>query len=246
MNTKSFMKKHSSTILTFVGTAGVIFTAVSAVKATPKALKLIEDRKEELNVEELPKIEVAKATWECYIPATVIGMSTIACIMGANILNKKNQAAIISAYSLLDNAFKEYKEHANKVYGEDADKEIRRSIVQDHCSDTSVKPEGDKHLFFDMNSNRYFESTLMEVYRAEYELNRGYSKFGYCCLNDFYDLIGIDKIEGGYEIGWSMDASNMFYNYDCIDFEHELVFVDDDLPCYVIVTPYPPTADYLC
>ena len=43
-----------------------------------------------------------------------------------------------------------------------------------------------------------------------------------------------------------MDASNMFYNYDCIDFEHELVLVDDDLPCYVIVTPYPPTADYLC
>ena len=36
-----FLKKASPTILTCIGAAGVVATAVMAAKATPKALKLI-------------------------------------------------------------------------------------------------------------------------------------------------------------------------------------------------------------
>ena len=42
-----FLSKNSATILTCVGAAGVIATTVTAVKATPKAIKLLEKAKEE-------------------------------------------------------------------------------------------------------------------------------------------------------------------------------------------------------
>ena len=45
--TKWFLKRNGSTILTIGGAAGVIATAVVAVKETPKALYLLEQVREE-------------------------------------------------------------------------------------------------------------------------------------------------------------------------------------------------------
>lgn len=263
MNAKLFLKKHSSTILTCVGAIGVVATAVTAVKVTPRALELIKNEKDKQNyelakkardageencmqIDKLHPIDVIRVTWKCYIPATLIGIGTITCIFGANLFNKRAQASLVSAYSLLDSSFKEYREHANNIYGEDADEKIREAIAKDKYSKLPFKVDNEKQLFYDMMSNRYFESTLTELYRAEYELNRGYAKYGYVCLNDFYDLIGVSRVEGGYDVGWSIDASNMFYGYDCIDFEHELVLLEDGLECYILIAPFPPTADFLC
>ena len=45
--TGCFFKKNVATILTGIGTAGVVITAVSAIKATPKALYSIEEAEKE-------------------------------------------------------------------------------------------------------------------------------------------------------------------------------------------------------
>ena len=42
-----FLKRNASTILTCVGAVGVVATSVMAVKATPKALILLEKAKGE-------------------------------------------------------------------------------------------------------------------------------------------------------------------------------------------------------
>ena len=67
---KMAVSKHSLEILTGLGIAGMITTTILAVKATPKAIKLIEDRKDELDInstEKLPPVEVVKTTWKCFI-----------------------------------------------------------------------------------------------------------------------------------------------------------------------------------
>ena len=86
MNAKLFLKKHSATILSCISIAGVVITTVTAIRATPKALELIHEKEDELGVEKLTAGETIKATWKCYIPTALIGMSTISCIIGANIL----------------------------------------------------------------------------------------------------------------------------------------------------------------
>ena len=42
---KRMLKKNASTILTVLGEAGVVATAVTAVQATTKAMRLIEEKK---------------------------------------------------------------------------------------------------------------------------------------------------------------------------------------------------------
>ena len=71
---KRFVKKNASTILTTIGGTGVVITSVMAVKAIPKALKMLEKAKEEKG-EELTNFEIVKTAGLAYIPATVTGIA---------------------------------------------------------------------------------------------------------------------------------------------------------------------------
>ena len=70
---KSSVSKHSPEILTGIGIAGMITTTVLAVKATPKAIKLIEAEKRVKHVDTLSPIDTVKTAWKCYIPAAITG-----------------------------------------------------------------------------------------------------------------------------------------------------------------------------
>ena len=106
-------KKATPTILTCISAAGVVVTVALAVKATPKALKCIEKEKEVKNAENgenLTRMETIAACWRCYIPAAATGIATIGCIFGANALNRRQQASLVSAYALASRSFNSYKQ----------------------------------------------------------------------------------------------------------------------------------------
>ena len=166
-----FLKRNSSSILTGIGAAGVVVTSIMAVKATPKAINIIREAKEEKG-EDLTVIETVRAAGPIYIPAIISGASTIACIFGANILNKRSQAALASAYAFLDNSYKEYKNKVSELYGDDANNNIREEIAKDKYKDYSKSFTDDKQLYFDEYSGRYFQSTPEDIQKAEYDLNR--------------------------------------------------------------------------
>lgn len=46
MNARLFVKRNASTILTGLGIIGIAATTITSVKATPKALRLIEEAKQ--------------------------------------------------------------------------------------------------------------------------------------------------------------------------------------------------------
>ena len=106
-----YIKKYSPVALSCIASVGVVVTAVVAVKATPKAMVRIhaDSRKNhDGNPYAYTKKEAVVSAWKCYIPAVAIGASTIACIMGANALNRSQQAALTSAYALVQSSYKEY------------------------------------------------------------------------------------------------------------------------------------------
>ena len=95
---RKFFKKNSSTILTCMGVAGVVGTAVMAVKATPKALELIEDAKKEKG-EDLTKLQTIVVAAPAYIPSALIGVGTIACIIGSNVLNMSINSSVSISFN---------------------------------------------------------------------------------------------------------------------------------------------------
>lgn len=76
MNIAKSLKKNSPTILTILGTIGVVGTAIMTAKATPKAMRLI-DEAEKKKGEELSKWETIQVAAPTYIPAIEDGSKTM-------------------------------------------------------------------------------------------------------------------------------------------------------------------------
>lgn len=243
---KIAIRKHMPAVLTYAGVCGVVGTAIMAVKATPKALKIIEQEKMYRSYEgnnKPTKKEIVDLTWKCYIPSIMFGLSTIACIISIHALNKKNQASLTSAYAMLNEAYKQYRDAAKVVYGEDADAKIQAEIAKDtfiSADGISIySPDSDyseKLLFYDFFSKRYFESTLAAVLNAEYHMNRNLQLRGYSTINEFYEFLGLDGIKLGDEMGWGIDE--LITNCGCLwlDFENHKTTMDGGLEC-IIVSP---------
>lgn len=236
---QTFLKHNAPTILTFVGSAGVVATAVLTAKATPKAQQLLLEATKEKG-ENLTKAESFIAATPAYIPAVITGAATIACIFGANILNKRSQAALMSAYALLDSSFKDYKDKLIELHGEEIDSEVRQALMRGKY-EAIDEAANQKKLYFDFYSMRYFEASDEEVRAAEDRFNRNYALGGYACLNEFYDALGLSRIESGYELGWSIYSDGVYK----IDFFHEAMVLEDGTEVTVISMPLEPNVGYI-
>lgn len=107
MNAKMFLRKNSSTILTVIGMTGVVVTAVATAHATVRASELLTQKGAE-DDDELSTKDKVKTLIPVYLPPIVIGVSTLACIAGSNMLTKRSQASLMSAYALVDQSYKDY------------------------------------------------------------------------------------------------------------------------------------------
>lgn len=229
-------------ILTILGSAGVVVTVVSAVRATPKALKSIDEAKEEKG-EELTTMEKVQAAAPAYIGTAIMGASTIACIFGANALNMRTQASIASAYALIDNYHKEYRKTLIDLHGKEIDEEVRNTMAREHCDYHVIDNDcpDSKVLFYDEISGETIARYERDVIDAEYHFNRNFVLRGYACLNELYEFLGIPQTEYGESVGWTMSSGISW-----VDFEHRLIEKDDGgTPVYAIDMVFAPGSDYM-
>lgn len=157
--------------------------------------------------------------------------------------------------ALLNDSYNNYKDKLKELYGEEAHQKIIDAIAAEKAKDVYITADGicestslsfdernpdDMRLFYDAFSRRYFESTIAQVLEAEYHLNRNLSLGGDVCINDFYNFLGIEPIDGGDYLSW-------FYFYEdgisWIDFNHRKTVLEDGLEVYVVDIVYTPRMD---
>jgi len=237
--TRKFVKCNASTILSVLAVGGVVGTSVSVGQATNKASKKLKDATD-AKQEPLNNIEIIATITPLFIPSILIGGTTIACILGANILNKQSQAALASAYGLADQSFKEYRKKLIELHGEEMDQEIRSEIARNHCDYhvIGMSHPDQKVTWYEPYSDRYFEMYEREIIDAEYHLNRNFIIGGSRSLNDLYEMLGLDPTEKGDEIGWCVCDGYMW-----IDFEHELQHKPDGSEYYILQPVFAPMTE---
>lgn len=243
LSLKTAIKKHSPEILTGIGIAGMITTTVMAVRATPKALILIEERKEEIGAEKLEAMDMVKTAWACYIPAAITGTLSVACLIGASSVNARRNAALTTAYTLSESALKDYQGKVIEMFGEKKNEAVKDAIAKDKVEKNPVVTreviitEKGNTLCYDAISGRYFKSDIEKIKKAECELNRQMLDDMYVSLNDFYYEIGLDSVKLGDELGWNVDSG-----YIDLSFSSQLA--SDGTPCLVIDYSVAPRYDY--
>ena len=228
----------------------MITTTILAVKATPKALELIEKEKkrqndalreeaEEHNLELCPQVDkikakdVIKVTWKCYIPAVVIGATSVACLIGASSVSARRNAALAAAYKISESALIEYKDKVIETIGEKKEKAIRDEINKDRIeknpvskSEVIITGKGDT-LCMDYLTGRYFKSDIDKIKRAVNELNAKLLRESYVSLNEFYYELGLDGNELGGRVGWNSDKG-------LIDVDFTAGLDENGTPCLVM------------
>lgn len=250
--TGRFFKKNSSKILLGFGISGGVTACVLAVKATPKAIELIQKKKEELDLEPedtLDTKEVILTVWKCYIPAFVIGGMSILCVIASHSSEVRRNAAIASAYTISESTFRNYRNKVMDIVGEEKEKEVRDAVVKDQLNKNPVSntevymTQKGNTLIFEPISGRYFRGDFDKVFRAINEINheilRNSDPFsnGYATLNDFYILIGLPETSMGDTLGWRMDMG-------MIEVKPSAQIADNGEPCLAIVYTQEPVYDF--
>ena len=213
--------KHSPEILTGIGIAGMVTTAILAVKATPTALKLIAEAEDEnanhCDGEPLTKIEIVKVAWKPYIPSVVTCIVSISCLIGASSVNFRRNTALATAYKLSEAALAEYKDAVIETIGEKKEQSVKEKISKNRIEKNPVSNNtiyvtgnGDT-LFLEPISGRYFYSDIEQVRSIINTLNEiMYSDpFGRILLSDFYDAIGLKQTTISDDIGWDIENGSI-------------------------------------
>lgn len=145
--------KYSPEILVVAGVAGMVTGAVMACKATPKAMKVIDKTKHDLEAinsaneraqageltEEYTEQDYRKdkavayghATLELaktYGPAIIVETLSATSIFASHGIMKKRNLSLAAAYMAVDKGFKEYRENVVERFGEDVDTELKNGL----------------------------------------------------------------------------------------------------------------------
>lgn len=238
---------NSPIILTGLAVAGVVSTVIFAIRTTPEAIRTIGIRQAQrsgngtIDTPDPTIFEELQWTWKMYIPTAGMGVATICCIIGAQSINSRRQAALISGFTLAETSFREYREKVAELNGPKANEKVRDSIAQDRVSDDSSSSEvviigNGNVLCYDMYTGRYFESQMETIRSAQNTVNERIVNDMYASLNEFYSLINIPITKMGETLGWSIDK--MLY----VDFSS--VLTEDGRPCLAMDFRVEPMQDY--
>lgn len=245
-------RKHSPEILTGIGIAGMLSTTVLAVRATPKALMLIEEKKREKKFAgeqpELTKVEIVKTAWKPYIPAAVTGVASVACLVGASSVNARRNAALAAAYALSETTLADYKEKVVETLGEKKAQEVKDAIAKDQVEknppskSTIIATDKGETLCYDSISGRYFKSDIEYIRRAVNNLNERLIFDTHISLNEYYDEIGLEEIfPMGEDLGWTVDPDSANKGLIELDFSSQLT---EGTPCLVVGFSNAPRYEY--
>lgn len=235
-NARTFFKKNGSVIMIVLAGAASITGVVTAVYATPKAVILLDKRKEELDEEKLDAVETVKTVWKLYLPTAAAEVACLTFLGCAITNNHKHTAALSTAYAISENAFREYRDKVIETIGEKKEKEIRDKIAQDKVRDyppvciDAPRNMTDQYCY-DLLSDRYFWSTVEKIKKAQNDLNDSMIRSGvggYTYLNDFYEAIGLRGTKFGESAGWD------YYKCGLIELDFDAVLTEDGKPCLVV------------
>lgn len=211
------VQKRSPEILTGLGIGGMCTAVVVGIKVTPKALQLIEEEKKAQKVDELKPVEVVKATWKQYLPVALLTGASAVCLIEANSVHSRRQAALYSAYKISETAYSELRDKTKEVVSEKKVKEIKQKIAEDKVKEvtsdekkTQILVNGDSDTWFiDAMSNQPFKSSKNELDAAVNRLNKAMMTEMYISLSQYYDELHIPHTGVSDNIGWRIDKNDI-------------------------------------
>lgn len=245
-------KKNSPAILTGLAVAGLLGTVIAAWKAAPKAQEIILGHREKMehikDEDKQKKREITKETVKklapVVLPVAIMGVSTASCIIGANTISSKRIAVLSTAYTLAEKSVNDLNAKMKETLGEGKTRAIKDAIIKDKVKGSKpnnviITGDGDV-LCLDEWSGRYFKSNAQKIQQAFNVISADVARNMYTDLNAFYDEIGLDPIDMGYQFGWNCKQLDR----GILPMSISAVLTNDNTPCLVASFDIAPIPDF--
>lgn len=195
------VKANSPELLAALGITGVVTTSYLTAKA---AVKVATDEDADPHASTKEKI---KKYWKVYVPAGISGVLTAGAIVGSTQASGRRTAAAITAFSVTERAFAEYKEKVVEQIGKNQEQKVRDKIVQERIKELPASNQvvfaGTGHvLCCEMFTERYFRSDAETLKKVENAINARIESDMYVMLSEFYDLLGLPHTSQSDYVGW--------------------------------------------
>lgn len=206
----TLIEKNSPSIMTGLGVIGMISTVALAVKATPKAMKLMDEKKPQT------KLETVKVCWKPYIPTAVMGSISMALLISANNVNMKRNSALVAAYTLAEKSMSNLKKAAVETIGDKKFEEVKSVFAKKQEAEakneegkTIIVKDSGNTIFFDEISGRYFKENIQNVEKSINEFNKRLLDEMRLSLNEWYIEIGLTPTVIGDELYWDVNNEGL-------------------------------------
>ena len=242
----NFLQANSPTIFAGIAIAGVVGTAVMAVRATLKARDIIDEASYEdpdTNEEVEPDLkETIALTWKCYIPVVLMGGLTIGSVVAAHTISSRRNAILAGLLTTSQQALEEYQKKTEEVVGHSKAEKIKEELAGDKMlkypvEKTTICETGFGHsLCFDTWSGRYFwcdfETVRQKMNDFNFQLNNEFSM----SLNEFYELLHLDSVGCGEEVGFTTSHP--------LELSYKSRLASNGTPCLVIEYAHEPSPTF--
>lgn len=252
-----FIKNHASWILTALGLGGMTATVILTAKAAPSVHEEIccasyKDCEETIIYEQLSFQEKFEIAAPKYLPAFLVGLASAGCFIGAQIINGKQQAALIAAYGLLAQEFNGYRSEVKDEIG----MERERQIFQANRQKMLAMQEEIKRLRESCDTQTYMITTLPNVTfdlkpgqfdKACLHFNRNVQLRGGGPIAELYEFLGIPREawdeaykDEAEDYGWEEYENEVTWGCSWTDFVIRKIHLKNEKTINLICPTIPP------
>lgn len=236
--TNLYLRKHSPEILLGAGLVGMVATVVMASKATLRAGNVLAEHDTQLDMvdraltekpesysnEDATKdkvtihVQTGLKFAKLYGPSLGLGVLSVAAILASHGVMANRQVALVAAYNLLSEGFKNYRQRVVEELGEEKDRQYRLGLrEEEYETESEIHVNEDGTIEVRQNKKKKQKQTKLvptgnmpsiyarcfdnsnPMYRADRLLNRAFLTAQERYINDLLILRGYVFLNEAYE-----------------------------------------------
>lgn len=165
-----------------------------------------------------------------YGPVVFMGVASVACLLNSHRILSNRNAGLIAANGILSKEFADYRDKVIEKYGKEEDYKLRFGDKMELVEETETDENGNETKIvrerakkdydhdsyvriFDEQCPGWKKDTLYNLNFLKMrlsELNTRLRADRILFLNDVYELLGFEKTQAGYQLGWVYDPRDEF------------------------------------
>lgn len=216
MNVMNIVRNNAPSILKGMAIFGAGWCAVEAVKATPKAIQILDEKGIDVRKDPMGAV---KACWRCYIFPAGIFIGTTGAILTATYLDEREMKKVVAALAWSEAKRQEYLNYERSIFGQSHMDEVEKAIQDDKMYRNNIPNEPLREGMmwcYEPESDQWFQTNTEQILWVELTANKMFANRGELRFNQFLSLFPYAKhdIPGLDYYGWFKYDDDGYWDFN--------------------------------